>query len=72
MGSHIVDQLATSLGMRDEGPNILCYLSAIPTYQDDCIELLLEQIEKALVNQVPINAERTAAIITEPYKRHLI
>ena len=44
----------------------------MPSYHDDCLELLLEQLEKAPVNQTPMYAEQIANIISEPYKKRFI
>lgn len=52
---------------RDHGIYILCNLARIKKHHSDCMELLLEQIEKSPVNQIPMYAEKTAEIITAPY-----
>ena len=54
---------------RDHGIYILTNIGRIKKYHDDCMELLLEQIDKAPVNQVPMYAEKTAEIISKPYLR---
>lgn len=56
---------------RDHGIYILCNLGRLKKYHEDCMELLLEQIEKAPVNQVPMYAEKTAEVITKPYVKRL-
>ena len=69
----IVEAMDTgSVITRDHGIYILCHVSTLPSYHEDCIELLLEQIEKGPVNQVPLYAEQTAGIITDPYKNRFI
>lgn len=57
---------------RDHGMYILCHISRLSSHHDDCLELLLEQLEKAPVNQTPLYAEQIANIISEPYKKRLI
>ena len=52
---------------RDHGIFILCDIARLKKYHDDCVELLLEQIQKAPVNQVPMYAEKTAEVISIPY-----
>lgn len=52
---------------RDHGIYILCNVSRIKKHHEDCMELLLEQIEKAPVNQVPMYAEKTAEVISKPF-----
>jgi hypothetical protein len=52
---------------RDHGIYILCHLAGVKKHHADCMELLLEQIEKSPVNQVPMYAEKTAEIITSAY-----
>lgn len=52
---------------RDHGIYILCSVSTIKKHHDDCMELLLEQIEKAPVNQVPMYAEKMAEVISPRY-----
>ncbi len=56
---------------RDHGIYILCYLASMKKYHDDCMELLLEQLQKAPVNQVPMYAEKTAEVISPPYIRRM-
>src|SRR5688500_20052284 len=56
---------------RDHGIYILCQVSGIKKFHNDCMELLLEQIEKAPVNQVPMYAEKMAEVISSPYIKRL-
>ncbi len=48
---------------RDHGIYILCHVAKLNRYQQDCMALLLEQLEKAPVNQLPMYAEKTAEVI---------
>lgn len=52
---------------RDHGVYILANIAGLKKHHADCIELLLEQIEKAPVNQMPMYAEKTAEVISGPY-----
>ena len=52
---------------RDHGISILAGVAKLKKHHADCMELLLEQIEKAPVNQVPMYAEKTAEAISTPY-----
>lgn len=52
---------------RDHGIYILTNVAKIKAHHEDCVELLLEQLQRAPVNQVPMYAEKTATIITKPY-----
>ena len=52
---------------RDHGMYILANVGKIKKHHADCMELMLEQIEKAPVNQVPMYAENLAEVITTPY-----
>jgi len=52
---------------RDHGIYILCSVSSLKKHHDDCMELLLEQIEKAPVNQTPMYAEKMAEVISDKY-----
>jgi hypothetical protein len=56
---------------RDHGIYILANLAALQKYHVAAMELLLEQIEKAPVNQVPMYAEKMAGVITLPYRKRL-
>src|SRR4030095_3601361 len=49
---------------RDHGIYILCNVASLKKYNQDCIELLLEQLQKAPVNQFPMYAEKTAEVIS--------
>jgi hypothetical protein len=51
---------------RDHGIYILCSIAPIRKFHEDCINLLLEQLQKAPVNQLPMYAEKTAEVITPP------
>ncbi len=57
---------------RDHGIYILSNVARLKKYHADCIELLLEQVEKAPVNQMPMYAERTAEVISPAYVTRLI
>ena len=57
---------------RDKGVTILANISRLEKYHADAIELLLEQIERAPVNQVNQYAEKTAAVISAPFKMKLV
>jgi hypothetical protein len=52
---------------RDHGIYILAHVARLKKYHADCMELLLEQIAKAPVNQVPMYAEKMAGVISPPY-----
>ncbi len=52
---------------RDNGITILCNAANLKSYHADCLELLLEQLENAPVNQVPMYAEKVAEVISQPY-----
>lgn len=57
---------------RDHGIYILANLATLPKQHKDCMELLLEQLEKAPVNQVPMYAEKTAAVVSPPFMKRMI
>ncbi len=57
---------------RDHGIYILSNVARLKKYHADCLELLLEQVEKAPVNQMPMYAERTAEVISPSYVARLI
>jgi len=57
---------------RDHGVYILSYIAALPKYHKDCMELLLEQLEKAPVNQLPMYAEKTAEVVTGPFVKRML
>jgi hypothetical protein len=70
---NIVDAMDQgSVITRDHGIYILSNLGKIKKHHANCMELLLEQVEKAPVNQMPMYAEKTAEIITPPYLRKLL
>jgi hypothetical protein len=56
---------------RDHGIYILHDVARLPDFHHDAMELLLEQVEKAPVNQVPMYAEKTSEVISKPYVRKL-
>ena len=76
LGPHIVTVVNSmdegSVITRDRGIYILCNLASLRKYHHDCMELLLEQIEHAPVNQVPMYAEKTAEVASASYKPKLV
>ncbi len=56
---------------RDHGIFILSNISSIKKYHEDCMELFLEQIQKAPVNQVPMYAEKMTEVISPAYIKKL-
>jgi len=52
---------------RDHGVYILCEVSKVQKYHADAMELLLEQIDKSPVNQVPMYAEKMAEVISPAF-----
>ncbi|HZV68713.1 MAG TPA: hypothetical protein VFG10_04185 [Saprospiraceae bacterium] len=56
---------------RDHGIYILSNVATLKKHHNDCMDLLLEQIQKAPVNQVPMYAEKTAEVISTPYVKRL-
>lgn len=69
----IVDAMDSgSVITRDHGIYILCHLAKVKRHHTDCMELLLEQIQKSPVNQMPMYAEKTAEVITPEYVDRLI
>ncbi len=76
LAEHIVEVVdamdSGSVITRDHGIYILSNLAEIKKHHANCIELLLEQIEKSPVNQVPMYAEKTAAVISRLYVDRLI
>ena len=76
LGPHIVTVVNAmdegSVITRDRGVYILCKLASVKKYHDDCMELLLDQIEHAPVNQVPMYAEKTAEVVSASYKPKLV
>jgi len=68
----IIEAMDTgSVITRDHGIYILCSVSTIKKHHEDCMDLLLEQIEKAPVNQVAMYAEKMAEVISPPYVKKL-
>jgi hypothetical protein len=71
LAKHIVHIVATmdagTVITRDHGIYILAEVARLKKYHADSMELLLEQIEKAPVNQVPMYAEKTVEVISQPY-----
>ncbi len=53
---------------RDHGMRILANLARVKKYHTDCMDLLLEQLERAPVNQFPMYAELTLPVISQPFK----
>lgn len=69
----IVDAMdAGTVITRDHGIYILCDVARLKKHHANCIELLLEQLTKAPVNQVPMYAEKIASVISQPYVAKLI
>ena len=52
---------------RDHGMIILCQTARLKKHHDDSMELLLEQLEKSPVNQVPAYAEKIYEVISPGY-----
>lgn len=52
---------------RDHGIYILSNVATLRKHHADCMELLLEQLEKSPVNQVPMYAEKIAEVISPLY-----
>ncbi len=71
LAPHIVTVVDTmdsgSVVSRDHGIYILSALARTKKHHADCMELLLEQVEKSPVNQMPMYAEKTAEVISSPY-----
>lgn len=68
----IIDAMDSgSVITRDHGIYILCTVSNLKKHHDDCMQLLLEQVDKAPVNQVPMYAEKMAEVISAPYVKKL-
>ena len=57
---------------KDHAVKILTILAATPTYSDDCLTLLLDQLKDAPVNQLPTYAESAATIVTPNYKPEMV
>lgn len=69
----VLDAMDTgSVITRDHGIRILCRAAMLNEHHETCMELLLEQIDKAPVNQVPMYAEEMAAVISPSYVKRLI
>lgn len=70
---HVVDAMdAGSVITRDHGIFILSHIATLPKQHKDCMELLLEQLEKAPVNQLPMYAEKTAEVVTLPFVKPMV
>jgi hypothetical protein len=68
----IIDAMDSgSVITRDHGIYILCSVSTLKKHHNYCMELLLEQIEKAPVNQVPMYAEKMGEVISQPFIKKL-
>jgi hypothetical protein len=52
---------------RDHGIVILCQVSRLKKYHNDCMELLLEQLEKSPVNQIASYAEKIFEVLSPGY-----
>ena len=66
--SEVLDAMDSgSVITRDHGIYILCNVAQIKKQHNDCMELLLEQLEKAPVNQMPMYAEKTAEVISTSF-----
>lgn len=71
--SQILEAMDTgSVITRDNGIKILCEIARLPRYHKDCMELMMEQIERAPVNQVAMYAERMAEAVSSPYIKKLV
>jgi hypothetical protein len=57
---------------RDKGITILASLATRKKHHTDAMDLLLEQVARAPVNQVPMYAEKMAGVISQPYAQKLI
>jgi hypothetical protein len=57
---------------RDHGIFILSHIATLPKQHKHCLELLLEQLEKAPVNQLPMYAEKTTEVVTMPFVKRMI
>ena len=57
---------------RDHGIYILCHISKLRKEHEHAIELLLEQVDKSPVNQLPMYAEKTAEVISFAYVPRLV
>lgn len=57
---------------RDKGIAILASIASVKKHHKDAMDLLLEQVEKAPVNQLPMYAEKMAGVISQPYVKKLI
>jgi hypothetical protein len=56
----------------DAGIKIIVTLGAHEKHKSDCLTLLMEQLLKAPINQLPAYAESTAIIMNEEYKAEFI
>jgi len=57
---------------RDNGMYILIDVARLKKYHADGMELLLEQIVKAPLNQVPMYAEKIADVVSAPYIKRFL
>ena len=57
---------------RDKAITILASIATLKKHHKDAMDLLLEQVAKAPVNQVPMYAEKMAGVISQPYAKKLI
>jgi hypothetical protein len=64
--STIVDVMDNgSVITRDHGMYVLMAVAGIKKFHRDCLDLMLEQLEKAPVNQFPMYAEKTAEVMDQ-------
>ena len=57
---------------RDHAVGILSKLGTIKSYSSDCFPLLMEQLIKCPVNQLPMYVEKSAAVINDRNKKEFI
>ena len=71
LGDHlpvIVDAMDNgSVITRDHGIYILTNVAKLKAHHEDCTELLLDQLQHAPLNQVPMYAEKIVSVLTKPY-----
>ena len=64
----IVDAMDNgSVITRDHGIYILTNVAKLKAHHEDCTELLLDQLQHAPLNQVPMYAEKIVSVLTKPY-----
>lgn len=57
---------------KDNAVNILIYLCGVSSYRSECMVLLMEQLKKSAVNQLPMYAERSLPVIDLKSKEEFI